>query len=57
VDGVIAAGRKNGYIFEIQNCTASNGVTQKYQVVAYPETHNQTGVRAYCSDESGVIRF
>jgi len=57
VDGVISAGRKNGYRFEIQNCTASDGVTQKYQVVAYPETHNQTGVRAYCSDESEVIRF
>lgn len=54
VDGTIAAGRRNGYRFEIQNCTSSDGVTQKYQVVAYPETHNQTGLRAYCSDESGL---
>jgi type IV pilus assembly protein PilA len=56
VDGVIAAGRKNGYRFEIQNCTASDGVTQTYQVVAYPEAHNKTGVRAFCSDQSAAIR-
>jgi hypothetical protein len=28
----------------------------KYQVVAYPVRLNQTGVRAFCSDESAVVK-
>ncbi|MGA8150432.1 MAG: DUF4190 domain-containing protein [Terriglobales bacterium] len=57
IDSVIASGHKNGYRVEIQNRAASDGVTEKYQVVAYPEAYSQTGVRAFCSDESAVIRF
>jgi hypothetical protein len=29
----------------------------KYQVVAYPLRVNQTGTRAFCSDESGVVKL
>lgn len=29
----------------------------KYQLVARPLTPNQTGVRAFCSDESAVIKM
>jgi hypothetical protein len=28
----------------------------KYRVVAYPLRINQTGVRAFCSDESSAIK-
>ena len=48
---------KNGYQFELTGCTVGdNGATAKYQVVAYPVTVNQTGIRAFCSDDSAVIR-
>jgi type IV pilus assembly protein PilA len=56
IDDELSAGSRHGYRFVIQNCSSSNGVTVKYQVVAYPETHNQSGVRAFCSDETGVIK-
>jgi len=53
----LAGGRKNGYTFLLENCTpAQGGANFKYQVVAYPITLNQTGGRAFCSDESAVIR-
>ena len=58
LDGVLASGQKNGYRFEITGCEAENpgGANKKYQVLAYPITANQTGVRAFCSDESAVIK-
>jgi competence protein ComGC len=60
-DGLItsdlATGQKTGYTFELQNCTSdAGGANVKFQVVAYPLTENQTGVRAFCSDESSVIK-
>jgi type II secretory pathway pseudopilin PulG len=57
IDASLASGRKNGYQFELSGCTANeSGVMDKYQVVAYPITPNTTGVRAFCSDESSVIK-
>lgn len=49
---------KNGYRFELSGCTpASDGAPiTGYKAVAYPLTENQTGVRAFCSDESAVIK-
>ena len=58
IDSELASGRKNGYAFELTGC-ASGGEGAgniKYQVIAYPTARNQTGVRAFCSDESAVIR-
>jgi type IV pilus assembly protein PilA len=53
----LASGPKNGYRFELSGCTAvDNGAIATYHVVAYPVTVNQTGVRAFCSDDSAVIR-
>jgi hypothetical protein len=48
-DPELASGRKNGYNFVISNCDASH-----YKVVAEPATAD-TGLRAFCSDESGVL--
>lgn len=53
----LATGEKSGYRFELQNCVSeSSGPKVKYQVVAYPRVANQSGIRAFCSDESAVIR-
>lgn len=58
ISGGLASGRKNGYAFELMGCMPGDegGANKKYQVVAYPVSVNQTGARAFCSDESGVIR-
>jgi type IV pilus assembly protein PilA len=55
IDDSIASGSKNGYKFEVKNCTA--GSSGSFHVVAYPMNYNQSGVRAFCSDESGVIKY
>ena len=54
----LANGQKSGYLFALQGRAANtdNGPNVKYQVVAYPVKHNQTGVRAFCSDDSAVIK-
>jgi type IV pilus assembly protein PilA len=56
IDDELSTGSKHGYRFVIQNCSLSNGVAIKYQVVAYPEAYNQSGVRTFCSDETAVIK-
>ena len=58
IDHSLASGQKNGYAFELTNCLAetAGGPNAKYQVVAYPLRMNQTGVRAFCSDESAVVK-
>jgi type II secretory pathway pseudopilin PulG len=55
----LGSGQRHGYVFALQNCAAEQpgGPNTKFQVVAYPMNRNQTGVRAFCSDESGAIRF
>jgi type II secretory pathway pseudopilin PulG len=57
IDSVLASGQKHGYAFELRNCVHSETDGDKYQVVAYPLVRNQTGVRAFCSDETAVIRL
>lgn len=58
IDRELAGGRKYGYVFELTGCSAESngGANVKYRVAAYPVTVNQTGVRAFCSDESAVIK-
>ena len=52
LDDTLASGRKNGYVFELQNCSAG-----KYTLAAYPQTFNNTGIRSFCSDETAVVRY
>lgn len=54
----LASGKKNGYIFELKNCSARKpgGPIARYQVVAYPVEPERAGASAYCTDESDVIR-
>jgi type IV pilus assembly protein PilA len=55
VDSRVAKGSKDGYRFTIQNCNGTPAVT--YQIVAVPEVPGKTGQRAFCTDESGTIKF
>jgi type IV pilus assembly protein PilA len=58
IDAKLASGQKSGYTFVLSGCTATadSVANVKFQVVAYPMTRNQTGRRAFCADESGVVR-
>jgi type IV pilus assembly protein PilA len=57
----LASGLKSGYIFNITNCTKINaGGTDRitgYSITAVPQTVGSTGDRAYCADQSGIIKF
>jgi type IV pilus assembly protein PilA len=55
IDDDLASGQKHAYRFALENCS-NTGTEHKYQVIAYPLVHNQTGIRTFCSDESGVIK-
>ncbi|MBI2682416.1 MAG: prepilin-type N-terminal cleavage/methylation domain-containing protein [Acidobacteriales bacterium] len=60
VDAALAAGTKSGYKFTAASVlgggTASDPYTT-YTVLGIPTAPGSTGTRAFCSDESGVIRF
>ncbi len=57
----LASGIKSGYIFNIANCSKINaGGTDRitgYSLTAIPQTVGATGDRAFCSDQSGIIKF
>jgi type IV pilus assembly protein PilA len=57
IDDTLASGMKYGYQFVLQNCVQPQKGEGSYQVVAYPVSRNQTGVKVFCSDETGVVRF
>lgn len=59
LDSQVAAGFKNGYAFFLQNCTAEKegGPISKFQITAIPKVPNTSGRRAFCSDESSIIRL
>ena len=53
----LAAGKKNGYRFELKNCAPARpgGPIAKYQLLAYSDAP-LAGAATYCTDESDVIR-
>jgi type IV pilus assembly protein PilA len=53
----LASGLKNGYRYTLQSCSSEKpgGPVSKFQVTASPIT-GQQGARAFCSDESAVVR-
>jgi len=59
IDEPLASGSRNGYVFELVGCKAEkpDGPNTQFQVIAYPITKNTTGVRAFCSDQTDVIRY
>lgn len=58
IDPRLVSGQDHGYDFEIGGCVSDSATRSKvkYQVTARPQQFNQTGVRAFCSDESTIIR-
>ncbi|HEX4423874.1 MAG TPA: DUF4190 domain-containing protein [Terriglobales bacterium] len=58
IDPKLTTGQNHGYAFQVYGCTPdSSGLLHtKYQIVAYPLGRDQTGVRAFCVDESALIR-
>ena len=62
IDSVLSAaapgaGSKNGYSFVAVGANAVNGVMTTYTAGTSPVTFNQSGVRNFCSNEDGVLRF
>ena len=56
-DQRLLSGEKFGYRFNLQNCTreVEGGPVTKFQITASPR-NNQSGVRAFCADEGGIVR-
>jgi hypothetical protein len=54
IDDALASGKKNGYVFAINNCDVRPA--SQYQVTASPADPD-SGTRAFCSDESAIVRY
>jgi len=57
IDPVLSAGAKSGYKFATVGNTAVNGVLTGFETNASPSNIGVTGQRAFCADQSGVIRY
>jgi len=57
VDPVLGAGAKSGYTFAAVGNSSVGGMLQGFEVNATPATVGTTGTRAFCADQSGVIRY
>jgi len=55
-DGNPAGSGKSGYKFTTGTGTVAGGVNVGYVILAKPTTVNQTGIRAFCSEEDAVVR-
>jgi type II secretory pathway pseudopilin PulG len=55
MDPALASGAKKGYLFSIFGCSGVPATS--YVVVAQPAMPNKTGVRVFCSDQTGIVRF
>ena len=62
IDSVLAnngnptGGGKSGYTFTLGSTEKAGGVAVGYWTTAAPLTINQTGIRAFCSQEDAVVR-
>ena len=56
IDQVLASGLKTGYTFTYTPGAAVNGVVPTYTLNANPQKQDQTGIRYFFTDQSGVIR-
>lgn len=54
LDAQLASGKNEGYVFKLSGC--GTPPVSNFQVTAEPETKDD-GVRAFCSDESGSVRY
>jgi prepilin-type N-terminal cleavage/methylation domain-containing protein len=56
IDPVLSGGAKSGYTFAAVGNTPVAGANQGFESNATPTSPN-TGTRAFCSDQTGVIRY
>ena len=57
LDTVLSGGSKSGYQFAAVGANKVNAINTTYTAGAAPITYNQSGVRNFCSNEDGVLRF
>ncbi|MGD0965335.1 MAG: prepilin-type N-terminal cleavage/methylation domain-containing protein [Candidatus Acidiferrales bacterium] len=57
VDPILSAGTKSGYLFAAAGNSPVGGILQGFEINGTPVSVGLTGTRAFCSDQSGVIRF
>ena len=60
IDPLLSTGAftKSGYIFNAAGTKADpNGNFQGFEVNATPSAYQTTGVRAFCDDQTGVLKF
>ena len=59
IDELLSTGpsTKSGYVFAAVGGNLVNGVLNTFEVNATPSVVQTTGIRAFCSDQSGVLRF
>ncbi|HEV2196747.1 MAG TPA: prepilin-type N-terminal cleavage/methylation domain-containing protein, partial [Candidatus Acidoferrum sp.] len=48
---------KSGYVFNAAGTLLVNNVYNGFEVNATPTTYQTTGVRAFCDDQTGVLKF
>jgi type IV pilus assembly protein PilA len=61
LQATLATGQKDGYAFNITNCTKVQGANNQdmytsYEVTAVPQTVGKTGHRGFCMDMTGDIK-
>ena len=58
IDNTLALGSKSGYLFVTTTSASAGSTTNNLLTVStIPQSYNQTGVRAFCSNEDAVLRF
>jgi len=53
----VAPNTKSGYIFAAAGTLLVNGINNGFEVNATPSVVGTTGQRAFCDDQTGVIKF
>jgi type IV pilus assembly protein PilA len=53
----VAPNTKSGYVFAAAGTLLVNNVNNGFEINATPSVVQTTGVRAFCADQTGVIRF
>ena len=55
IDGQLSSGNKSGYTFNIANCSGTP--ITSFTARGVPTTEGTTGIRGFCSDQTGVVRY
>ena len=57
-DSGLLSGQRSGYKFAFAACAPeANGIVTQYQIFAVPIRPDVTGIRAFCSDQTGKLFY